>query len=131
MKVLSLLSTAALTTCLTTSGFCEEENPERMDFRESPTETMITHDTRIIQTDSLGNSTLMESNSQYRQRAMSQILVGLERAKCFSNGTLLAFNLGWEGQYWWNQYEMRFLTDFQPTGDLTFTDLDAGVRFDF
>ncbi|MCB1072189.1 MAG: MOMP family protein [Chlamydiia bacterium] len=89
------------------------------------------YDTRIRQTDSTGNTFRITANSEYRQRAMAQLAVGLEWAKCFSNGVLLAFNLGWEEQYWWNQNEMRIIIDSQPTGDLTFTGLHAGVRLDF
>ena len=62
---------------------------------------------------------------------MAQVVAGIEWAKCFSNGVLLAFNLGWEGQYWWNQNEMRIVIDSQPMGDLTLTGLDAGIRLDF
>ncbi|QVL57171.1 MAG: MOMP family protein [Simkaniaceae bacterium] len=87
--------------------------------------------TRLSQSDSEGSSFRLSNSSEYRQRAMAQIVAGIEWAKCFSNGVLLAFNLGWEGQYWWNQNEMRIIVDAQPTGDLTLTGLDAGIRLDF
>lgn len=89
------------------------------------------YDNRFKQVDSLGTSLELKSNNDYRQRAMSQVVIGLEWAHCFSNNVLLAFNLGWEGQYWWNQHEMRIILDTQPSGDLTFTGLDAGIRLDF
>ncbi len=89
------------------------------------------YDTRFSQTDSTDNRFRVTSSSEYRQRAMTQMLVGLEWAKCFSGDILLAFNIGWEGQYWWNQHEMRTTLDSQPHGDLTFTGLDVGVRLDF
>lgn len=89
------------------------------------------YDTRYRQTDFIDNNLQIKANDEYRQRAMSQVVIGLEWAHCFSNSVLLAFNLGWEGQYWWNQHEMRIVHDTQPSGDLTFTGLDAGIRLDF
>lgn len=88
-------------------------------------------DSRFKQVDSNGSSIELKSNNDYRQRAMSQLLIGLEWAHCFSNNVLLAFNLGWEGQYWWNQHQMNMIVDSQPSGDLTLTGLDAGIRLDF
>lgn len=67
----------------------------------------------------------------YRLRSMVQMALGLEWAYCFSGDYLLALHIGWETQYWWNQLEMPFFGYFQPEGDLTFSGLDVGVRFDF
>ena len=86
---------------------------------------------RYSQTDTNTSRLRLSNSGEYRQRAMAQVVAGIEWAKCFSNGVLLAFNLGWEGQYWWNQNEMRIVIDAQPMGDLTFTGLDAGIRLDF
>ena len=86
---------------------------------------------RFSQTDTNTSKLRLSNSGQYRQRAMAQVVAGIEWAKCFSNGVLLAFNLGWEGQYWWNQNEMRIVIDAQPMGDLTLTGLDAGIRLDF
>lgn len=88
-------------------------------------------DSKLDQTDTLGNYMRTKANNEYRQKAMAQMVIGLEWAKCFSNNILLAFNLGWEGQHWWNQNEFRYLNDSNPRGDLTLTGLDAGVRLDF
>ncbi|MCP5506233.1 MAG: MOMP family protein [Chlamydiales bacterium] len=89
------------------------------------------YDTKYKETDSLGTFLEMKMDNYYRLRAMTQMVIGLEWAKCFSNDILLAFNLGWEGQYWWNQLEMHIVNDSQPRGDLTFAGLDAGIRLDF
>ncbi|WP_420421031.1 Lpg1974 family pore-forming outer membrane protein [Simkania sp.] len=67
----------------------------------------------------------------YRLRNMVQMALGVEWAYCFSKEYLLALHIGWETQYWWNQLEMPFFGYFQPEGDLTFSGLDVGVRFDF
>lgn len=89
------------------------------------------YETRYRQRDGTLDDFTVFENDAYRMRSMTQLVLGLEWAKCFSNGMLLAFNLGWEGQYWWNQHEIRYGIDYQPSGDLTFTGLDAGIRFDF
>jgi len=70
-------------------------------------------------------------NSFSRLRAEVEMAIGLEWAYCFSGDYLLSFHIGWENQYWWNQLEARLLTDYQPNGDLTYSGLDVGVRFDF
>lgn len=66
-----------------------------------------------------------------RLRAIVEMSIGLEWSYCFSGDYLLSFHLGWENQYWWNQLEARLLTDYQPNGDLTYSGIDAGIRFDF
>ena len=66
-----------------------------------------------------------------RLRAVAEMSIGLEWSYCFSGDYLLSFHLGWENQYWWNQLEARLLTDYQPNGDLTYSGIDAGIRFDF
>lgn len=70
-------------------------------------------------------------NDYFRQRAMAQFILGLEWAWCFSGDYLLALHVGWEGQYWWNQNEFRYAHEAELSGDLTYTGLDVGVRFDF
>ncbi len=88
-----------------------------------------------ILNDNLTNATLDSDitvkDDYYRLRVMSQLALGLEWAWCFSRDYLLAFNIGWETQYWWNQLELPFFSYFQPDGDLTFSGLDVGARFDF
>lgn len=71
------------------------------------------------------------SQEMSRLRAMAEMAVGLEWSYCFSGNYLLSFHIGWENQYWWNQLEARLVTDYQPNGDLTYSGLDVGVRFDF
>ena len=67
-----------------------------------------------------------------RLRAMTEMSIGLEWGYCFSNEYYLGLHIGWENQYWLNQMELYFLTtDFNPHGDLTYSGLDAGIRFDF
>lgn len=74
----------------------------------------------------------LEHNSYSRLRAMTEMAIGLEWGYCFSGDYYLGFHLGWENQYWWNQLETYFLTtDWHPRGDLTYSGLDAGIRFDF
>lgn len=89
------------------------------------------YDNSFHEPDTNANSIALKSNNNYRQRAMSQLLIGLEWAKCFSNNIFFALNIGWEGQYWWNQHGMRMIFDNQPSGDLTLTGLDVGMRLGF
>lgn len=91
------------------------------------------YDTSYRQKDTgQGNDLKFFENNYFRQRAMFQFVLGAEWAKCFSERYLLSFHVGWEGQYWLNQLEFRYLNgDFKPTGDLTYTGLDVGARFDF
>jgi hypothetical protein len=70
-------------------------------------------------------------NNYYRLRTMAQIATGLRWGWCFSRKYFLSLHLGWETQYWWEQLEMRFAERFEPDADLTFSGLDAGIRFDF
>ena len=80
-----------------------------------------------------GNPTeLTFSHSNYsRLRSMASIILGLEWAKCYSENFLFSFHIGWENQYWWNQLQLLFVTPFQPDGDLNYSGLDVGARFDF
>ncbi|QVL56429.1 MAG: MOMP family protein [Simkaniaceae bacterium] len=89
------------------------------------------YDANYRQTDTTGDLFRERSDNYARQRAVGIIGVGLEWAYCFSGKYMLAFNLGWEGQYWWNQYELIFFDDTSFHGDLTYSGLDAGLRFDF
>ena len=89
------------------------------------------YDTCFNQSDTSGDSFTEKHDHYTRQRAVGTIAVGLEWAYCFSGDCMLAFNLGWEGQYWWNQYELIFAQDASYHGDLTYSGLDAGIRFDF
>lgn len=89
------------------------------------------YDVRLNQFDTADTVWRIKNSSEYRERAMAQVVAGIEWAKCFSNGVLLALNIGWEGQYWWNQNEMRIFIDAQPAGDLTFKGMDVGIRVDF
>ena len=59
MKVFSLLSTAAMTLCLTASGFCDEENPQEVDVRISQGEKPMIEAT-------ISHSTNGNSGSSYR-----------------------------------------------------------------
>ncbi|MCB1110003.1 MAG: MOMP family protein [Chlamydiia bacterium] len=78
------------------------------------------------------NNYPLKHNDYSRLRAVLEMSIGLEWGYCFSNEYYLGFNIGWENQYWWNQLETYFLTtDFHPRGDLTYSGLNAGVRFDF
>lgn len=90
-----------------------------------------TYDSRFSETDTFGGQDVVKHDNFTRQRAIAQIAIGVEWAWCFSGSYLLAFNLGWEGQYWWNQYEMLYGNKGTFRGDLTYTGLDAGIRFDF
>lgn len=90
-----------------------------------------TYDSRFREADTGGDSMTIKHDNFTRQRAIAQIAIGVEWAWCFSGDYLLAFNLGWESQYWWNQYEMIYADDTTFRGDLTYTGLDAGIRFDF
>ncbi|MCB1082372.1 MAG: MOMP family protein [Chlamydiia bacterium] len=90
------------------------------------------YESSFSQQESTSGNHFREKNDGYsRQRAMAQIALGLEWAWCFSGDYLLAFNLGWEGQYWWNQHELLFAQEATYNGDLTYTGLSAGMRFDF
>ncbi|MCB1109821.1 MAG: MOMP family protein, partial [Chlamydiia bacterium] len=89
------------------------------------------YDSDFKQTDTLEFNIVESHDSYTRQRAVGTIGVGVEWAWCFSGEYLLALNLGWEGQYWWNQYELLFNIDKSFSGDLTYTGLNAGIRFDF
>ena len=89
------------------------------------------YDSDFKQDSSLDIKTIQKQNNYTRQRAVGTIGMGAEWAWCFSGDYLLAFNLGWEGQYFWNQYEMLFNIDTSFHGDLTYTGLNAGMRFDF
>ena len=74
----------------------------------------------------------LRHNDYSRLRAMTEMSIGLEWGYCFSSDYYLGFNIGWETQYWWNQLETYFLTtDWHPRGDLTYSGLNAGFRFDF
>ncbi|WP_420421032.1 Lpg1974 family pore-forming outer membrane protein [Simkania sp.] len=73
----------------------------------------------------------VRQDSSYRLRPMSQLAMGLEWGYCFSQDYFLGLYIGWETQYWWNQLEIPFFASFQPDGDLTFSGLDVGIRFDF
>ncbi len=74
----------------------------------------------------------LRHNDYSRLRTMAEMSIGLEWGYCFSNDYYLGFNIGWENQYWWNQMELYFLTtDYHPRGDLTYSGLDVGLRFDF
>ncbi|MCB1067060.1 MAG: MOMP family protein [Simkania sp.] len=73
----------------------------------------------------------VRQDSSYHLRPMSQLAMGLEWGYCFSQNYFLGLYIGWETQYWWNQLEIPVLTSFQPDGDLTFSGLDVGIRFDF
>lgn len=74
----------------------------------------------------------LKHNDYSRLRTMAEMAIGLEWGYCFSNDYYLGFNIAWENQYWWNQLEMYYLTtDFHPRGDLTYSGLDVGLRFDF
>ena len=91
------------------------------------------YDTHFRQTDTIpGDDLRFKETNYFRQRAMAQIIVGAEWVKCFSQNYMLSIHVGWEGQQWWNQLEFRYLNDdIKPSGDLTFTGLDVGARFDF
>lgn len=78
-----------------------------------------------------GVSGTSKHNNYYRLRTMAQIATGLRWGWCFSRKYFLSLHLGWETQYWWEQLEMRFAERFEPDADLTFSGLDAGIRFDF
>ena len=74
----------------------------------------------------------LKNNGYSRLRALTEMSIGLEWGYCFSNDYYLGMHIGWENQYWWNQMELYFLTtDFNTHGDLTYSGLDAGFRFDF
>ena len=67
-----------------------------------------------------------------RLRALLEMSIGVEWGYCFSNDYYLGLNIAWENQYWWNQFEMYFLTtDYHPRGDLTYSGLNAGLIFEF
>jgi hypothetical protein len=85
---------------------------------------------QALTSDLIPNITLRLDN-YFRQRAMAQIILGCEWAWCFSGNYLLALHIGWEGQYWWNQNQFRYVHDVELSGDLTFSGIDAGIRFDF
>ncbi|MBF5059954.1 hypothetical protein NEPTK9_001478 [Candidatus Neptunochlamydia vexilliferae] len=89
------------------------------------------YDQEFKQTTSAGGRITAKHDSFSRQRAIGAIAIGLNWTHCFSNHYLLGFNLGWEGQYFWNQYQFRFAKDSTYHGDLTYTGLNAGIRFDF
>ncbi len=89
------------------------------------------YDSRYKQTTSAGGRIVVNHDNFTRQRAIGAIAIGLEWARCFANRYLLSLHVGWEGQYFWNQYEFRFVDEFVYHGDLTYTGLDAGIRFDF
>lgn len=89
------------------------------------------YDAHFSQSDTSGDSFTKKHDNYARQRAVGTIAVGLEWAYCFSGDYMLALNLGWEGQYWWNQYELIFAQDVSYHGDLTYSGLDVGIRFDF
>jgi len=75
--------------------------------------------------------TVVVNHDFYRLRATGQIAAGLRWGWCFSRKYFLSLHLGWETQYWWEQLEMRFFERYEPGADLSFSGLDAGIRFDF
>ena len=90
------------------------------------------YDSTFHETDDVGLDLKAHMKDYSRQRAVGQLALGAEWAKCFSGDYMLSFHIGWEGQYWWNQNEFRYPEDqVYPRGDLTYTGLDVGARFDF
>ncbi|MEM7174875.1 MAG: Lpg1974 family pore-forming outer membrane protein [Chlamydiota bacterium] len=67
----------------------------------------------------------------YRVRPMASGAVGLEWSRCFCHWLFFSIHLGWEMQYWWQQWEIPFINDFKPKGDLSLGGIDFGIRFDF
>lgn len=41
---------------------------------------------------------------------------------------MLNIHIGWEGHYWWSQNEF---SEVERSGDLIYSGLDVGARFDF
>lgn len=91
------------------------------------------YDTTLKQSSTLPtpSSITIRQDDFFRQRAMGQLIVGAEWATCFSEKYMLSLHVGWEGQYWWDQSEFRYAAEAERSGDLTFTGLDVGARFDF
>ena len=89
------------------------------------------YNTVLDQSNSKGDHFKIINESEYKQRAMLQLAGGIEWGRYFSSGMLLAFRLGWESQYWWNQNQMRVLINTHPVGDLTLTGIDAAISLDF
>lgn len=74
----------------------------------------------------------LRHNDYSRLRAMAEMSIGLEWGYCFSNEYYLGLHIGWENQMWWNQMEFYFLTtDYNLHGELAYSGLDVGIRFDF
>lgn len=72
--------------------------------------------------------------SRYRVTPVTQIQLGLNMSWCFGKNRNLAFQAGYEGQFWWNQMQMNFnifSTALTAPQDLFMHGLFLNGRLDF